>query len=197
MKRIIKEQVTKIIIEKSKFISHCYNCDSINDMNSLIKKERQINHSANHVCYACVVLEDGVKTYFNDDGEPSGTAGLQILQVLKENDLINTLITVVRYFGGIKLGIPGLSRAYKNIANMCIKDNVCSVKLKSLYMCKCEYRAFDNVKKLLEKYNIEIIELKFLNEIKFYVYLDDEEYSKLCPLVLDLQNQNKTRYCKI
>lgn len=197
MKRIIKEQETKIIIEKSRFISHCYNCDSIDDMNALIKKEKQINHSANHVCYASTVLDDGVKTYYNDDGEPSGTAGLQILQVLKENNLINTLITVTRYFGGIKLGIPGLSRAYKQSANMCIQDNICNVKLKSLYMCKCEYKTFDSVKKLLEKYCLEINELKFLHDIEFYVYLDDEEYSKLDSLALELQNQNKTKYCKI
>ena len=178
MKRIIKESQSKIIIERSKFISYSFNCDDKTQANDILQKVRENHHAANHVCFACV-LKNKLETYFSDDGEPSGTAGAPILQVLKENDLICTLVIVVRYFGGIKLGVPGLFRAYKESAEECLKDNTKDVILKKLYTSTVDYATFSNIKKYFEKNSIDIFDVAFSNYVTFSVYLEENEYRNI------------------
>ncbi len=109
MKSINKNVVNEIIINKSRFITKLIkinNEDEIKIKLDYIKKEYK---DATHYCYAYIT---GNTKRFNDDGEPSGTAGMPILNVLENNNLTNILCVVIRYFGGIKLGAGGLVRAY-------------------------------------------------------------------------------------
>ena len=109
MKSINKNVVNEIIINKSKFITKLIkinNEDEIKIKLDYIKKEYK---DATHYCYAYIT---GNTKRFNDDGEPGGTAGMPILNVLENNNLTNILCVVIRYFGGIKLGAGGLVRAY-------------------------------------------------------------------------------------
>ncbi len=108
-------------IKKSKFITLIYNVNSIDDINEYLKIVKDTYKGATHYCYAYIL--DNIKKE-SDDNEPSGTAGVPILQVLEKNNLINTLCIVVRYFGGIKLGAGGLIRAYTKSATECIKNNI-------------------------------------------------------------------------
>lgn len=119
-KTISSEVVAELIIKKSKFISFIYfvkNEEEIMNYLNTIKKEHK---SANHICYAYIL--NGGKEKCSDDGEPSGTAGLPILTYLKQNNLVNVLCVVVRYFGGVKLGAGGLIRAYKNSAKSALEQ---------------------------------------------------------------------------
>ena len=109
MKSINKNVVNEIIINKSMFITKLIkinNEDEIKIKLDYIQKEYK---DAHHYCYAYIT---GNTKRFNDDGEPSGTAGMPILNVLENNNLTNILCVVIRYFGGIKLGAGGLVRAY-------------------------------------------------------------------------------------
>lgn len=109
MKSINKNVVNEIIINKSRFITKLIkinNEDEIKIKLDYIKKEYK---GATHYCYAYIT---GNTKRFNDDGEPGGTAGMPILNVLENNNLTNILCVVIRYFGGIKLGAGGLVRAY-------------------------------------------------------------------------------------
>lgn len=109
MKSINKNVVNEIIINKSRFITKLIkinNEDEIKIKLDYIKKEYK---DATHYCYAYIT---GNTKRFNDDGEPGGTAGMPILNVLENNNLTNILCVVIRYFGGIKLGAGGLVRAY-------------------------------------------------------------------------------------
>lgn len=109
MKSINKNVVNEIIINKSRFITKLIkinNEDEIKIKLDYIKKEYK---DATHYCYAYIM---GNTKRFNDDGEPGGTAGMPILNVLENNNLTNILCVVIRYFGGIKLGAGGLVRAY-------------------------------------------------------------------------------------
>ena len=112
----VKEGVFRLEIKRSEFIAYTYAAESEEEAKRRLADVRQAHREARHVCFAYVCGADGGIVRFSDDGEPGGTAGKPILDVLQKNALKNSLIAVVRYFGGIKLGIPGLIRAYRTSA---------------------------------------------------------------------------------
>ena len=114
------------IIKKSKFITYLYPLTSLEHAKNIIEKHKQEHADATHVCYAYIL--DNLKKE-SDDGEPSGTAGIPMLQVLEKNNLNHVLCIVVRYFGKIKLGAGGLVRAYTHSANLVLgEENLIEMK---------------------------------------------------------------------
>lgn len=133
--------VNEISIKKSKFITYIFRVDSIFDVNSYLSDLNNKYHDATHICYAYII--DGVKR-FSDNGEPGGTAGMPILNVLENNNLDHILCCVVRYFGGIKLGTNGLVRAYSSSVSKAILN--CSiVNLVSGKLCSIQFK-YDDTK---------------------------------------------------
>lgn len=120
---IEKDTSFELTEKKSKFITNLVVVKSIKEANEKIILINKKYHDARHNCYAFRVLENKNEVYekSSDDGEPSGTAGLPILNILKKNNLVNCLIVVTRYFGGILLGTGGLVRAYSESAIGAIK----------------------------------------------------------------------------
>lgn len=102
----------EIIIQKSRFITYLARATSEQEAQRFIADLKKKHHDANHNCSAYVIGERNEIQKANDDGEPSGTAGVPMLEVLKKRNLRNTVVVVTRYFGGIKLGGGGLIRAY-------------------------------------------------------------------------------------
>ena len=119
MKSIDKNTSHELIINKSRFICLLYNINSIDEINILLKNVKEEYKGATHYCYAHIL--DEIKR-FSDDNEPSGTAGMPILNVLDSNNLNHILCIVVRYFGGIKLGAGGLVRAYTKSVTSCLEN---------------------------------------------------------------------------
>lgn len=105
--KLIKESLYEI--KKSKFYSYNYEVDSIDDIKSILEAIKKEHKKARHIVYAYKI--DGLEKKC-DDGEPSGTAGMPLYNIINKKDLNHILIVVVRYFGGIKLGAGGLLRAY-------------------------------------------------------------------------------------
>lgn len=105
-------------IKKSKFIGYYYQVDNLEEIDSILDSLRKEHKKAKHLPYAYKINGQIKKS---DDKEPSGTAGMPILNIIDKNDLNYALIVVVRYFGGIKLGAGGLVRAYSNAAKEAIK----------------------------------------------------------------------------
>ena len=103
-------------IQKSKFITHLRHVDSEEEARAFIQTMKKKYFDARHNCSAYVLGENADKQKSNDDGEPGGTGGNPILEVIKKNDLTNVVVVVTRYFGGIKLGAGGLIRAYSHAA---------------------------------------------------------------------------------
>ena len=99
-------------INKSRFIAYKLELSSLDEVKPFLEKLKKEHKKARHVCYAYVYNKEIVSEKCSDDGEPSGTAGYPILNVIKKKNLTNVLVAVVRYFGGIKLGAGGLTRAY-------------------------------------------------------------------------------------
>lgn len=118
MKSIVTKEIYEITIKKSKFIGIIIPIDSIDDVNSNLIKLKEEYKNATHYCYAFKLINN---KGFSDDGEPNKTAGIPILNVLEGEELINVLVIVIRYFGGIKLGPGGLIRAYSNTCKEVIK----------------------------------------------------------------------------
>lgn len=105
-------QSFELEIKKSRFIAYKYELSSLNDVEEILQNLKKANKKCNHICYAYVYSRETVKEIACDDKEPNGTAGYPILNVIKKKNLTNTMVAVVRYFGGIKLGAGGLTRAY-------------------------------------------------------------------------------------
>ena len=121
MYTINKNYENLIEIKKSKFISYIYPFDNVEDIENQLLVLRKQHKDATHVCYAYVVNSPNTEKC-SDDGEPDGTAGKPLLDVIKKNNLTDVLLVVVRYFGGIKLGAGGLVRAYSGSASEVVKQ---------------------------------------------------------------------------
>ena len=154
-----------IIIKNSRFICFLYQVESKEEISNILEKTRKTYYDATHCCYAYIL--DEIKLA-SDDGEPSGTAGIPILNVLKKNDLTNILGVVVRYFGGIKLGAGGLVRAYTKSVQDALEENKI-VKLIDGYLVelKIPYEISKKVDYLLK--NIKIINKDFQEEISYTI----------------------------
>ena len=108
--------------KKSKFIGYCFLVKSKKDVIAKLNNLKKREKGANHYCFAYIINIDQSEQKVFDDGEPNSTAGKPILQQIKSLELTNILIVVVRYFGGTKLGIPGLIKAYKSAARNSLKN---------------------------------------------------------------------------
>lgn len=121
-KTVAKASSDEYIVQKSRFIGYAMPCNSESEAQEFIESIRQKHKDATHKCWAYII---GVKSNimrYSDDGEPSGTAGIPILDTIKNMDITNCVVVVVRYFGGILLGAGGLIRAYRKSALIGIKS---------------------------------------------------------------------------
>lgn len=122
------ETVTEKVIEKSRFITVSRHVEGEDEAKNFIAEISKKHEDATHNCYAYVSDKLGNNLRFSDDGEPQGTAGMPMLEVLRANGLCETAVVVTRYFGGIKLGAGGLVRAYSG----CVAENIAAAQ-KVLY----------------------------------------------------------------
>ena len=119
LRKSILDNMKELIINKSRFISYKFELNSLDDVKTNLENLKKQHKKATHFCYAYVYNKDVVSEKCSDDGEPGGTAGYPILNVIKKKELKNVLVVVVRYFGGVKLGAGGLTRAYtKSVAEL-------------------------------------------------------------------------------
>ena len=158
------------IIEKSRFITYCAHVESEEDARAFVAEIRSRHSLATHVCYAFVADKIGNLQRFSDDGEPQGTAGVPILEVLKNKKLFETAVAVVRYFGGIKLGAGGLVRAYSSSA----AENLDGADIRVLEMCQeriltVDYSGIDSVQKYISTHTCSLLSSDYGEKVSFKV----------------------------
>mgnify|MGYP002529754633 CR=1 FL=1 len=142
----------------SKFIAYAYPVFSQADIKEKLEEVKKLEHSARHHCYAYILHPDKSAQRANDDSEPSSTAGKPILGRILSNDLTNILIVVVRYFGGVKLGAPGLIRSYKTAAADAIsKATILSKKIKEHYEVSFKYPQMNDVMRIVKEFDLEVV----------------------------------------
>jgi len=166
----IQSAVQGLYKEKgSKFIAYAYPFKNTSELKPYLEKLRKEHPKARHWCYAYRIGQTGESFRSNDDGEPSGSAGKPILGQLLSQSLSDTLIVVVRYFGGTKLGVPGLIHAYKAAAFDAIQNAEIIVKTKSKnFILIAPYSAMGRVMQAMKKSNIILEDKVFNEDIKLY-----------------------------
>jgi len=164
----VKSPTTGIYKEKgSKFIAYAYPVYSEEEVKEKLEEVKKLEHSARHHCYAYILNPDKSAQRANDDGEPSSTAGKPILGQILSKDLTNILIVVVRYFGGVKLGVPGLIRSYKTAASQAILETTIITKtLKEQYEVSFKYPQMNDVMRLVKEYDLEVVNTDFQIDCK-------------------------------
>ena len=174
MKILKNDNENLIVINKSKFIGIVKKVDNLTEITDLLEKTRVKYPDATHICYA-YILPNIEKC--SDDGEPDGTAGLPILNVLKRNDLNYIVAIVVRYFGGIKLGSNGLIRAYSNTISSLINENIKEIETGYLIRIEENYNNGDKIDYLLK--DDIIIKKDYLDKIVIEAIVTNKTLEKL------------------
>ena len=171
----------EIVEKKSKFIAHLFPVESIEEAEETIKRTKRKYHDARHNCMAYrIVVDDQIIEKSSDDGEPSGTAGAPMLNILQKNNLANVLIIVTRYFGGILLGTGGLVRAYSDSLLKVIEESDKVEKCLGIEMLVIlEYNEFDNLKYYCKNNNILIVNVEYGEFIYCKIELEEEKKEKL------------------
>ena len=165
----------EMVIKNSKFISLIFRVYSKDDVNNILNSVKDEYQGATHYCYGYVIDSD---IRANDDNEPSGTAGYPILNQITSNNLNYTLIVVVRYFGGIKLGAGPLTRAYAKVArNVINSNNIVMLEKGYDISINFNYNDIKDIDYILG--NCKIINKFFDNDITYNVYVNNDTLNKL------------------
>ena len=178
----IENNVTSEFTEKkSKFIGNLFYVESSKEAEEIVKKTKKKYFDAKHNCIAYRTIENGqIVERFSDDGEPSGAAGAPMLNILQKNNLVNVLIIVTRYFGGILLGTGGLVRAYQNSLMLAIENSNKVTKVLGEYLeVTLKYSDFENFKYYCKNNKINIVETNYLENIVCKIELEEEVKTKL------------------
>lgn len=182
MYKTIKENSTAEIVEKkSKFIANVFYVESQEEANKCIEEIRKKYFDARHNCFAYSVLaEEGIVNRFSDDGEPSGTAGSPMLNILNSNNITNTLVVVTRYFGGILLGTGGLVRAYSDAAKKAIDSiELVDIAKGKEVLIEISYQDVEKLKYYLTKNNISIRDTSYKENVEVYIDIENEKFEEL------------------
>lgn len=178
----ISENVSAEITEKkSKFIANIFYVENKDEAEQIIKEMKKKYHDARHNCIAYRVIEgESVIEKSSDDGEPSGTAGAPMLELLKNNNLCNVLVIVTRYFGGILLGTGGLVRAYTDATLKAIQNSSKAFKCKGIEtQVELDYNNLDNFKYYCKNANINITNIEYLDTVICKIELEYDIKEKL------------------
>lgn len=161
--KTIAEKSEGLYKEKgSKFIALAYPVSSEDEVKDILSDLRKQYHDARHHCYAYVIGYDGENWRANDDGEPSSTAGKPIHGQILSRELTNTLVVVIRYFGGTKLGVSGLIHAYKTAASEALDANQIEERtINDIYTITFAYPATNEIMRLIKDDELTVIEQKF------------------------------------
>ena len=161
----IKETGESKYVEKmSRFLSFALPVHSAEEAKAEVKRFQNNYHDARHVCWAYMIGRDRDEWQLNDNGEPSGTAGKPILGQINSKGVTNVLVVVVRYFGGIKLGTPGLIAAYREAARLALDEagvkEMCKMRVVEINF---PYVGADGVMKIVKAENVEVRDRVFDN----------------------------------
>ena len=186
----VKDQTENlIVIERSKFICNIKGVENEEDAKAFIESIRKKHSLANHNCYAYIADDKGLIQKFSDDGEPQGTAGLPMLEVLKNKKMYKTVAVVTRYFGGIKLGTGGLTRAYGGSVSECLaKAKILDMQESTFLHINLEYEWYSKLLKLLTSPEVSIISTNFENTVLIDFAVKADKAQDLIDKITDVFN---------
>src|SRR3954470_7858238 len=179
----------EIVIQKSRFIAHVARAETEEAAQAFIQRIKKENWNATHNCSAYLIGENDHIQKANDDGEPSGTAGVPILEVLKKRNLKDTVVVVTRYFGGIKLGAGGLIRAYGKATSEGLDAvGIVTRKLTQIIHAKFDYTWLGKIEKELRASDYKIKEIHYLDTVEVETYVDESHVQAFMEWMVELTN---------
>ena len=196
----------EVVIDKSRFICHVYRVWNVEEANAYIYEIKKEHGKANHNCVAYQIGENNEIQRAFDDGEPTGTAGIPMLDVLKRGDIRNCLVIVTRYFGGVKLGAGGLIRAYGNTVSAGIQavGLVHRIPLVSVWL-SCEYTLSNTLQSKIHALNYEVGNVEYGEKVKIEALVEKERvdsfvnwvvaftHNRVTPVIGDTSYQEKPK----
>lgn len=186
MKRVHKDGSAQITEKKSRFIGDVYNIENEEDALYYINETKKKYWDARHHCYAYIIGNNNEIKRFSDDGEPSGTAGKPILDVLDKSGIANCLIIVTRYFGGTLLGTGGLIRAYSEAAKSGIEaSGIMEVKKGIQAQIDADYNSFGKIQYMCMERNIIITDTEYGENVHINMIIEESEYAHFQKAVAD------------
>ena len=185
---ILKNETAEIVEKKSKFIANIFHVESVEEAENRIKDIKKKYHDARHNCIAYRVAENGqIIEKSSDDGEPSGTAGGPMLNILQKNNLCNLVILVTRYFGGILLGTGGLVRAYSEATQQAIEKSTKVIKVIGREMIiELDYSNLEKFKYYCKNNNINIKKIDYMGNIILKIEMEESVKEKI---IDDIKNK--------
>lgn len=180
-KTIEKEAEAIIVEKKSKFIANIFYVESEEEAEEVINNIRKKYHDARHNCFAYRIKgENGITQKQSDDGEPSGTAGTPMLNILEKRELVNVIVIVTRYFGGILLGTGGLAKAYSDATKKAL-ENATEIEKEEGYVIEVsiDYEDASKFERFCVQNNINIIKREYTDKIKNIVEISKNKYEKI------------------
>ena len=183
----VPEQASdEIVIQKSRFIGYACPCSSEEEAIQFIRTIREMHREARHHCFAYIIgMNSGIIRY-SDDGEPNGTAGLPILNVLKNEKIVNCCVVVVRYFGGVLLGTGGLSRAYSQGCKIALDAaGLVQMELSSETRCLVSYSLWNTVQFVLQKMNVKVHDVIYHDMVEFLLDTRTKDFENTVRILTD------------
>lgn len=179
----------EIVIQKSRFICYVNRATTEEEAQEFIQKIKKQHWNATHNCSAYLIGEHDQIQKANDDGEPSGTAGVPILEVLKKRHLKDTVVVVTRYFGGIKLGAGGLIRAYGKCTSEGLNHiGIVERKLMRVMKTEIDYTLLGKVEHELRNSIYAIKDIHYLDHVTFDTYVQEDKKQSFIEWMIEITN---------
>ncbi len=175
-KTLRQEAADEVIINKSRFIGYACPCQTEEEALAFLQKIRTKHKDATHNCYAYIIGRNAGIMRYSDDGEPGGTAGLPMMEVLKAQGVVNCCVVVTRYFGGVLLGAGGLVRAYTQGAVIALKAaKVVIMEPSQRYLCEVAYPLWDRVTHALKTMPVQLSGSEFTTAVAFTLLVREKD----------------------
>ena len=156
--------------KNSKFFGYAFLVKSEDDIKSILESLKKQHHSARHWCYAYQLGTENISYRANDDGEPNNSAGMPIYGQIQSFAVTNVLVVVVRYFGGVKLGVGGLINAYKTTAQLALAESKIVTKTINIdYLIKFDYKNMNKVMRVIKEKQIKIVSQKLELDCQIHI----------------------------
>lgn len=170
----------EVVIQKSRFIGCAVPCSSEEEAQAFIRSIREKYRDARHCCYAYVIGRNSGIMRYSDDGEPGGTAGMPMMDVLKNEGIVNCCVVVVRYFGGILLGTGGLVRAYTQGCKIALQAaSVVRMELSVLRQCRVSYPAWNQIQYTLQNLPVILEGIEYSDSVSFRICTRSKDMAEI------------------
>lgn len=189
-KTILMEIKTEIIIKKSRFIAHISPVKTEEEAKHYIDNIKRQHNQATHNVPVFVIGEKHEIQRYSDDGEPSGTAGMPVLDMYKKQNITNLCSVVTRYFGGIKLGTGGLVRAYTEVVKAALKSQLVTVKPYIYIVVTFDYSYYSKIEYTLNAYGAHISRTDFTDSVKLCSYAIPAQAENIKAKLIDITSNN-------